>query len=199
MSDILTRILSSIRSDGLSKTLAKCFRYPFRRDQDPQFSKVMRHGTPAQIFSEIYKKMDIGAARKARAVRGPPWTIANLRQHLPQLFNRGLRERCVFGLVDRDRNRARRQTLRRPLRATSRRQPRPACGRRRAAADRCIECIFRNSLRLRVAGITCNSASYRRSSALQVQCARNDKLKVCRALTRGSAGMQALASRRGQS
>ena len=39
-------------------------------------------------------------------------------------------------LADRDRDRARRQTLRRSLRATSCRQPRPACGRRRAAADR---------------------------------------------------------------
>ena len=38
--------------------------------------------------------------------------------------------------ADRDRDRARRQALRRPLRAAPRRQPRPARRRRRAAADR---------------------------------------------------------------
>src|SRR5207302_10025053 len=38
--------------------------------------------------------------------------------------------------IDRDRDRVRRQTLHRPLRTASRRQPRPACSRRRAAADR---------------------------------------------------------------
>ena len=40
------------------------------------------------------------------------------------------------GFVDRDRDRARRQTLRRPLRTASCRQPGLACGRRCAAADR---------------------------------------------------------------
>ena len=39
-------------------------------------------------------------------------------------------------LADRDRNRTRRQALRGSLRAAARRQPRPACGWRRAAADR---------------------------------------------------------------
>jgi hypothetical protein len=38
--------------------------------------------------------------------------------------------------IDRDRDRVRQQTLHRPLRTASRRQPRPACSRRRAAADR---------------------------------------------------------------
>ena len=40
------------------------------------------------------------------------------------------------GFADRDRDRARRQALHRPLRAASRRQPGLACRRRRAAADR---------------------------------------------------------------
>jgi hypothetical protein len=88
MSDILTRILSSIRSDGPSKTLAKCFRYPFRRDPDPHFNKVMRHGTPAQIFSEIYKKNNYwgGGTESASGGGSTLHYTANLRQYLPQLF-----------------------------------------------------------------------------------------------------------------
>jgi Methyltransferase domain len=80
MSDILTRILSSIRSDGLSKTLAKCFRYPFRRD-------VMRHCKPAKIFSEIYKKNGYWGSTESASGWGSSLDYtANLRQHLPQLF-----------------------------------------------------------------------------------------------------------------
>src|SRR5271165_3428683 len=46
------------------------------------------------------------------------------------------RDRRRSGLADRDRDRARGQTLHRPLRAASSRQPCLARGRRRAAADR---------------------------------------------------------------
>src|SRR5262245_41843554 len=80
MSYNLTRTLSSIRSDGLSKTLAKCFRYPFRRD-------VMRHSKPAKIFSEIYKKNGYwGSTESASGAGSTLDYTANLRQHLPPLF-----------------------------------------------------------------------------------------------------------------
>ena len=86
MSDILSRILSSIRSDGASKTLAKCFRYPFRRYQIRQLDN-MHNVTPAQIFSKIYKIN--GYWGSTESASGPGSTLdytAKLRQHLPQLF-----------------------------------------------------------------------------------------------------------------
>jgi hypothetical protein len=83
---ILTRILSSIRSDGPSKTLAKCFRNPFQRYQSYQRNRLLQNGTPAKVFSEICKK---GYWATTQTVSGPGSTLeytANLRQHLPQLF-----------------------------------------------------------------------------------------------------------------
>jgi hypothetical protein len=50
------------------------------------------------------------------------------------------RDQRRSGFIDRNRDRAGRQALHRPRRAASRRQPRPARNRRRAAADRARDC-----------------------------------------------------------
>jgi Methyltransferase domain len=94
MNDIPTRILSSIRSDGPSKTLAKCFRYLFRRYQSHQFNRVMKKGTPAQIFSKIYNTKpwpgsENGYWGSTESASGWGSTLeytVNLRRQLPQLF-----------------------------------------------------------------------------------------------------------------
>ena len=70
MSDILTRILSSIRSDGPSKTLAKCLRYLSRPYRTGRFN-VMQNGTPHKYSQKSTKTLDIGAARKARVAQDP--------------------------------------------------------------------------------------------------------------------------------
>jgi len=83
MSGILIRVLSSIRS----KTVAKCFRYPFRRYQLYQANRAVQNSAPEQIFSKIYKAN--GYWGSAESASGPGSTLAytaNLRRHLPQLF-----------------------------------------------------------------------------------------------------------------
>ncbi len=87
MSRFLTKILSSIHSDGLTKTVVKCFRYPFRYYQKYQLNRAMQSGMPAKIFSEIYKIR--GYWGSTDSASGPGSTLAytaNLRRHLPQLF-----------------------------------------------------------------------------------------------------------------
>jgi hypothetical protein len=92
MSEFLIRILNSMRSDGPSKTLAKCFRYLSRTYKTRQFNNVMKNGTPAQIFSEIYnawsrsENMYWGSKESASGWGSNLDYTANLRQHVAQLF-----------------------------------------------------------------------------------------------------------------
>ena len=87
MSNILIRISSSIRSDGSSKTLAKCFRYPFRRYQSYRLNHALQSGTPAQIFTRIHKTQGYWTSIESASEAGSTFDYtANLRQNLPQLF-----------------------------------------------------------------------------------------------------------------
>jgi SAM-dependent methyltransferase len=87
MTAILTRILSSIRSDGPPKVLAKCIRFPFRRYQSYRFNHVLQNGTPAQIFSKIYKRKGYWASTESTSGAGSTLDYtANLRQQVPELF-----------------------------------------------------------------------------------------------------------------
>jgi hypothetical protein len=87
MNSILTRVLSSIRSDGPSKTVANYFRYLSRSYQLYQVNRAVRNGAPGKIFSKIY-----GASRywgSTESASGPGSTLAytaNLRRYLPRLF-----------------------------------------------------------------------------------------------------------------
>ena len=87
MSNILTRILDSIRSDGPSITVWKCLRYPFRRYHHYQVKRALQNGAPVQIFSKIYKaKGSWGSLESASGLGSTLAYTATLRQQLPQLF-----------------------------------------------------------------------------------------------------------------
>jgi hypothetical protein len=78
MSDILARALTSLRSDGLSKTLTRCLGSLSWRYQDYQLKKLfLQNATPVRLFSQMYK---LGYYRH------PLEDTANLRQRLPQLL-----------------------------------------------------------------------------------------------------------------